>query len=110
MANPLITTIIPTFRRPLLLRRAIISVLSQTLCDLRVCVYDNASNDETETTVRSLQSIDSRIDYYRHPLDIGAINHFNFGLGKVESKYFSFLSDDDFLLTEIGRASCRERV
>jgi glycosyltransferase involved in cell wall biosynthesis len=100
MANPLITTIIPTFRRPLLLRRAIISVLSQTLCDLRVCVYDNASNDETETTVRSLQSIDSRIDYYRHPLDIGAINNFNFGLGKVESKYFSFLSDDDFLLPD----------
>ena len=100
MANPLITTIIPTFRRPLLLRRAINSALSQTLCDLRVCVCDNASNDETETTVRALQSIDSRIDYYQHPLDIGAIKNFNFGLGKVESKYFSLLSDDDFLLPD----------
>ena len=98
--NPLITTIIPTFRRPVLVRRAIVSVLSQTLCDLRVFVYDNASNDETETTVRVLQSIDPRIDYYQHSLNIGALNNFNFALGKVESKYFSFLSDDDFLLPD----------
>ena len=98
--NPLVTTIIPTFRRPILVRRAIISALSQTLSDLRVSVYDNGSDDETEATVRDLQSIDSRIDYYRHPSNIGALNNFNFGLSRVESDYFSFLSDDDFLLPD----------
>ncbi|MEK7713004.1 MAG: glycosyltransferase, partial [Nitrospirota bacterium] len=35
---PLITTIIPTYRRPKLLRRAIKSALNQTYPHLQVCV------------------------------------------------------------------------
>lgn len=49
--KPMITTIIPTYRRPRLLRRAIRSVLNQTYPHFQVCVYDNASGDETATIV-----------------------------------------------------------
>ncbi len=45
--RPLITTVIPTYRRPKLLQRAIKSVLNQTYPHFQVCVYDNASGDET---------------------------------------------------------------
>ena len=45
--QPLITTIIPTYQRPQLLRCAIQSVLDQTYANFQVCVYDNASGDET---------------------------------------------------------------
>src|SRR5690242_8086487 len=38
----LITAVIPTYRRPHLLRRAITSVLTQESAPLQVCVYDNA--------------------------------------------------------------------
>jgi len=55
MSEPLITTVIPTYRRPAMLRRAIRSVLSQTFPDFRLCVYDNASGDETAVVVEEFR-------------------------------------------------------
>ncbi|MBS0615255.1 MAG: glycosyltransferase family 2 protein [Verrucomicrobia bacterium] len=96
--NLLITTIIPTFRRPHMLRRAIQSVLSQTFPHFQVCVYDNASGDETAAFVSELAQQDPRVKYHCHPENIGAVANFQYGLSHVETPYFSFLSDDDYLL------------
>lgn len=99
-AEPQITVIIPTFRRPKLLRRAIVSVLNQSFSAFRICVYDNASNDDTQKVVAELAKTDSRISYYCHEHNIGAIKNFNYGLKAVTTSFFSFLSDDDFLLPD----------
>lgn len=99
-APPQITAIIPTFRRPKLLRRAIESVLCQTYPLLRVCVYDNASGDETAGVVADLMKKDHRVSYHCHSENIGALNNFNHGLKNVITPFFSFLSDDDILLPE----------
>jgi glycosyltransferase involved in cell wall biosynthesis len=106
-AEPLITVIIPTFRRPKLLRRAILSVLSQTFPAFQVCVYDNASNDDTKTVVSELAKTDSRIRYYCHKENIGAIANFNYGLKEVNTPFFSFLSDDDVLLPNFFECAMR---
>ena len=98
--QPLITTVIPTYRRPQLLRRAVLSVLGQTYPKLKVCVYDNASGDNTKEIVEELVRQDHRVSYYCHPHDIGAVNNFNFGLSQVNTPYFSILSDDDVLLPD----------
>ena len=37
-----ITTVIPTYRRPQLLRRAVASALTQTYPQVRVSIHDNA--------------------------------------------------------------------
>lgn len=96
--KPLITTIIPTYRRPKLLKRAILSVLNQTYLNFQICIYDNASSDETAEIVKELSQKDSRIHYYCHSHNIGALNNFNFGLKQINTSYFSILSDDDILL------------
>ena len=96
--KPLITTIIPTYKRPNLLRRAILSVLNQTYDNFQVCVYDNASGDETKKIVEKLSQNDSRIKYFCHEQNIGVEKNLQFGLNNVTTKYFSFLSDDDYLL------------
>lgn len=100
ISKPLITTIIPTYRRPKLLCRAIKSVLNQTYPHFQVCVYDNASGDETAKVVDEFAKKDSRVKYYCHPENIGAIKNFNYGMEHVETPFFSFLSDDDILLPE----------
>jgi glycosyltransferase involved in cell wall biosynthesis len=101
MAAPLlITTIIPTFRRPKLLKRAIESALNQTYPHVRVCVYDNASGDETADVVANLIKKDSRVSYRCHSENIGALGNFNCGLKNVQTPFFSLLSDDDILLPE----------
>jgi len=93
-----ITTIIPTFERARLLRRAVLSALAQTHRDIRVCIYDNASTDQTSQVVAALQQTDSRVMYHRHPKNIGLIANFTFGMRNVGTPYFSVLSDDDVLL------------
>ncbi len=98
--SELITTIIPTFRRPLLLQRAIASVRAQTYADIQICVYDNASGDETESVVRSIAALDSRLTYYRHEQHVEVTRNFLFGMERVATPYFSFLSDDDVLFPE----------
>ena len=97
-AEPLITVIIPTFRRPKSLRRAILSVLNQTFSAFQVCVYDDTSNDNTQKVVTELAETDPRIKYYCHEQNIGAMANFNYGLKEVNTPFFSFLSDDDLLL------------
>lgn len=92
-----ITTIIPTYRRPRLLRRAILSVLSQSYPHVQACVYDNASGDETEEVVLALAQQDSRVRYHRHPQNIGSYPNFNYGLRELDTPFFSLLSDDDVL-------------
>lgn len=94
----LITTVIPTYRRPSLLRRAVMSVLAQSYPHFQVCVYDNASGDETGNIVRDLAAADSRVKYFCHPQNIGAMPNFLFGMERVQTPFFSLLSDDDVLL------------
>jgi glycosyltransferase involved in cell wall biosynthesis len=98
--SPQITTIIPTFRRPLQLKRAIRSVLNQTYPHFEVWVYDNASGDETASVVAELAREDSRVKYHCHPQNIDAAPNFDYGMQHVKTPFFSFLSDDDLLLPE----------
>lgn len=100
IAKPLITTIIPTYRRPKLLRRAIKSVLNQTYPHFQVCVYDNASGDETASVVDEIAKEYPCVKYHCHPENIGALANFNYGMKHVETPFFSFFSDDDILLPE----------
>jgi glycosyltransferase involved in cell wall biosynthesis len=98
--EPLITTIIPTYRRPQMLRRAIRSLLNQTFPHFQLCIYDNASGDETPKVVEEFARRDPRVKYFCHPHNIGAIANFNYGIRQVNTPFFSLFSDDDILLPD----------
>jgi len=95
-----VTAVIPTYRRPQLLRRAVLSVLSQTHRDVRVRVYDNASGDETARVVGELAAADGRVSCHVHDHNIGATRNFQFAMRDVRTPYFSCLSDDDVLFPD----------
>lgn len=103
--NAAVTTIIPTFRRPQLLARAVRSALAQTHPDVRVRVYDNASGDETATTMAAICARDARVTYFCHPQPVPVAENFQFGLDRVDTPYFSFLSDDDVLFPKFYDAA-----
>jgi glycosyltransferase involved in cell wall biosynthesis len=96
--QPLITVILPTYQRPLMLKRAIQSVLNQTYPHFQVCVYDNASGDQTASVVKNLITSGANIRYHRHSTNIGMLENFQYGLKRVDTPFFSFLCDDDILL------------
>jgi glycosyltransferase involved in cell wall biosynthesis len=98
LTQPLITTIIPTYRRPHLLARAIRSVLAQTYPHFRLCIYDNASGDETASVVEQFVQSDRRVQYHCRTENIGLCRNFAEAAGHINTPFFSFLSDDDILL------------
>ena len=102
---PLITTIIPTYRRPDLLRRAVGSVLGQTYPHFQVCIYDNDSGDDTSSVVAELAESDARVKYYCHSENVGAFKNFSFGMERVDTQFFSILSDDDLLLPDFYKTA-----
>jgi GT2 family glycosyltransferase len=106
-SNPLITTIIPTYRRPQQLRRAIQSVLAQTYPHFQIYVYDNASGDETIDVVAALAKEDPRVHYFCHSENIKAAPNFEYGMLQVKTPFFSILSDDDILLPEFYQTAMK---
>jgi glycosyltransferase involved in cell wall biosynthesis len=100
----LLTTIVPTYRRPVLLKRAVLSVLNQSCPDFVVRILDNASGDETETVARELMGLDSRVEYFRHPQNIGGLQNMIYGMERVTTPYFSVLCDDDVVAPDFVKA------
>ena len=92
-----LSVLVPTYRRPSLLRRAVASALGQTFRDLVVIVFDNASGDETESVVAGFASRDQRVRYVCRDRNIGGPANFARALDDVATPYFAFLSDDDAL-------------
>lgn len=97
MSSTQITAVIPTYRRPQLLRRAVESVLEQSHSGLKVAVFDNASGDDTAQVAGELTKRDSRVTYHCQDENLGALANFRSGMASVDTPYFSLLSDDDFL-------------
>jgi GT2 family glycosyltransferase len=104
-SSPLVTTVIPTYRRPQLLRRAVESALKQTRPDGIVAVYDDASGDETESVMKDVVARERRVTYYRQPTNLGLVENFRFALEHVNTPYFSILSNDDMLLPRMYEAA-----
>lgn len=91
-----ITVLTPTYNRASYLGDAIASVLAQDYADFRLVVGDNASDDGTSEVVAELS--DPRVEYVRHPENIGYLRNFNFLVDQVGSDYFTVLPDDDQML------------
>lgn len=101
MKDPLVTILVPTYRRPSMLRRALVSVIGQTRNDFIVCILDNASDDGgTERVAREFTARDARFRYIRREKNIGGVENLILGLRLVETKYFSYLADDDIWMPE----------
>jgi len=94
--------VIPTYKRPKLLCRAIESAVEQTYpYILQIIVTDDACDIETKQIVESYMNKDSRICYvcntrYKH----GPAGNKDNGMDFVKSDYFLILDDDDSLLPD----------
>ena len=103
MGEPKVTTIIPTYERPTLMKRAVLSVLAQSYSNFVIQILDNASTDNTASVAQELMKADSRVQYYRHKENIGSLNNMIYGMQNVTTQYFNILCDDDVLLPDFMR-------
>ena len=93
-----VSIIIPTYRRPVFLRQAIESVLSQTFQEFELIVVDDCSGDTTGEVVKSFK--DKRIRLIQHRTNKGGSASRNTGIQNAKGRYIAFLDDDDEWLPE----------
>ena len=94
--TPIISVVIPTFRRPALLNYAISSALTAAPDgDVEVIAVPNGPDDSWKSVAQTFAD-DGRVKWYE--LAIGnACGARNYGLTKAQGKYVRFLDDDDYL-------------
>src|SRR5690625_1857772 len=106
--QPLVSVIIPTYKRPRMLTRALKSVLMQTYKNIEVIIVDD--NDENseyrKQTINFMKEYKSNpiIKYIKHKKNKGGSEARNTGIYKATGKYISFLDDDDeYMPTKIEK-------
>lgn len=96
--TPLISIAIPTYKRPLLLRESIESVLCQNECSsYEVIVLDNDQSPNILDVVNSFDS--SKIAVYQNIINVGMWSNMNLALDFAKGKWILILHDDDLLMS-----------
>jgi glycosyltransferase involved in cell wall biosynthesis len=103
--RPAVTVVIPTYNRRDLLQASLQSVLWQSSPDVEIIVSDNASTDDTEEYVHSID--DPRVRYERLEENIGLFGNLTRALRLGTGRYRMMLPDDDLMLP--GNLECKVR-
>lgn len=93
--DPLLTIVIPTFKRPRDLKRCLTSLVRQKDQRFNVIV----SNNDVSTDLSKLKDdfLGLSLTIVNPGSNIGSIPNFNFGVSRVSTRYVTMVSDDDFL-------------
>lgn len=103
MNEPLVSIVIPTYKRPELVLRAVKSALNQSYNNIEVIVVDDneLGSDFRKQTKKLLSTVnDIRLNYVELKNNKGGCHARNFGLEISKGKYINFLDDDDYLYPE----------
>jgi len=105
MTNGLVSTIIPVYNRPALLKECVESVLAQTYRPIEIIIVDDGSTDETADVAEQLEA--------SNPESIATIHQQNAGPGAsreagrvvANGEFIQYLDSDDVLLS--GKFQCQ---
>lgn len=97
--KPLVTIIIPTYNRKDRLIKALNSVLKQDYENIELIVSDNASEDGTHLLMEEYANKYKNIKYIRREKNIGPVFNFLESYKIAMGKYFTFLPDDDYFVS-----------
>lgn len=95
---PVVSVLLPTFRRAKsgLFRKAVESVLNQSMGELELIIIDDASTDGTAEQIAEFMARDGRVSCLKHKENIGlpAVSEFE-GFQRARGEYVAFQFDDD---------------
>lgn len=92
--QPLVSVILPTYKRGERLKKAIESVLSQTYKNLELIIIDDTPDDSISNLISEIK--DSRIIYIQNKERLGFVKSLNKGVSLAKGKYVARIDADDF--------------
>ena len=98
--EPYFSVVIPTYRRPELLKETIMSVLNQDKFEkeYEIIITDNELGDAVNETEKMLLELNIRnLYYYKNRKNLEACGNWNRGILLARSKWVIMCHDDDFL-------------
>jgi glycosyltransferase involved in cell wall biosynthesis len=93
--NPLVSIVLPTYKRAHVLTYAMRSVLDQTYQNWELIVVDDNSPDETAAVVQSFN--DPRIRYVKNDPNLKLPRALNRGFSEAQGDFLTWTSDDNLL-------------
>lgn len=93
ISSPMVSVVIPTRQRPLLVRRAVESALGQTYAPIEVVVVVDGEDAETVEELRSIG--DGRLRILAFPEAAGGSEARNRGIQAARGEWIALLDDDD---------------
>lgn len=96
--SAMVSIVLPTYRRPELIERAIATVFDQTFADWELLVIDDngEGTSEQRRTAEVLQrNDDARVKYVVHPSNLGGGAARNTGIKRARGEFVAFIDDDD---------------
>ncbi len=104
MADPLVSIVVPTYNRAQYVRRALDSVLAQSVRDWELLLIDDGSTDETPRIAANYaRELNDRFAYLRQT-NQGSSAARNRGIDAARGRFVAFLdSDDEFLPNKLER-------
>ncbi|MGB3760832.1 MAG: glycosyltransferase family 2 protein [Rivularia sp. (in: cyanobacteria)] len=91
--KPLVSVVIPTFRRAQLVKRAAISALAQTLKEIEVIVVIDGPHSETIAALKDIE--DTRLKVLELPTNQGCFAARSAGVQAASAEWVAHLDDDD---------------
>jgi glycosyltransferase involved in cell wall biosynthesis len=94
----LVSTIVPVYNRPALLREAVESVLKQTYRPIEVIIVDDGSTDETASVAQELVTTNPEMIRFVHKSNGGPGTAREAGRLLARGEFIQYLDSDDILL------------
>ena len=89
--NPLVSAIVPTYKRREKLRRAVVSIEEQSHDNLEVIIV----NGDPETDVTDITAANHPTEHVHHDRNYGISRARNDGIARANGEFVAFLDDDD---------------
>lgn len=103
---PNLTVGMPVYNGENFLKQRLESILNQSYSNFILIISDNCSTDKSQEICEEMSKKDSRIIYFRHQENLGAILNFQFVLKKAKTKYFVWAAVDDIWSQNFLEKNC----
>ena len=87
--------IIPVYSASSTIKKAVRSIQNQTLKEIEIILFDDASPDNSFQIMKELQEEDPRIQLYKNEINRGVFYTRLMASKKAKGKYIMYLDNDD---------------